>query len=137
MDISLANGGYDNNNIIPFLSYGNIGIGITNPTSFLYANGNANINGNISSTGSIGSITLITSATNFISNSGISTFKSMFITNPNGNITHLPFTKIPVNVLIAYIGLSNNLLTSSINVLKLSVFKISLDLYCNNIFSFH
>ena len=77
------------------------------------------------------------SATNFISNSGISTFKSTFITNPNGTITHLPFTKIPVNVLIAYIGLSNNLLTSSINVLKLSVFKISLDLYCNNIFSFH
>ena len=80
---------------------------------------------------------MITSATNFIPNSGISTFKSTFITHPNGTITHLPFTKIPVNVLIACIGLSNNLLTSSINVLKLSVFKVSLDLYCNNIFSFH
>ena len=50
MDISLANGGYDNNIIITFLSYGNIGIENTNPTSFLYADGNANINGNISST---------------------------------------------------------------------------------------
>jgi hypothetical protein len=34
----------------------------------------------------------ITAGTNIVSNSGISTFKSIYITNPNNSQTHLPFT---------------------------------------------
>jgi hypothetical protein len=40
MDISLANAVYDNNNIITLLSSGNVGIGITNPSTLLDINGN-------------------------------------------------------------------------------------------------
>ena len=42
--------------------------------------------GNTSCSGSI------TAGTNIVSTSGISTFKSIYITNPNNSITHLPYT---------------------------------------------
>jgi hypothetical protein len=46
----------------------------------------------IDGSGNTSSLGSITAGTNIVSNSGISTFKSIYIANPNNSVTHFPFT---------------------------------------------
>jgi hypothetical protein len=89
---------------------GRVGIGTALPQALLDVSGSI-ICSTLNASGSI------TSATNFISNSGISTFKAVYITNPNGTITHFPYTN-GENYIRGKVNIDNDLYVGGASVLN-------------------